>query len=99
MKKWIVIAANFFLPGVGSLIAGERLRGTLQFLFAALGVLFWMTVGMRYGAIPLFVFAWLWGMITALNYRQRVDFEESTPVAMVVKQRNQKLSMMRPERG
>ena len=99
MKKWIVIAANFVMPGLGSLIAGETVRGMLQLLFVALGILLWMTVAMRIGTIPLIGFAWIWAMFTALDYRQKVDYEESSPVAMVVKQRNQKLSMMRPERG
>ena len=99
MKKWIVVAANFVMPGLGSLIAGEKVRGMLQLLFVALGILLWMTVAMRVGTIPLIGFAWIWGMFTALDYRQKVDYEESSPVDMVVRQRNQKLSMMRPERG
>ena len=99
MKKWIVFATNFVVPGLGSLIAGQMVRGLLQLLFVALGVLLWMTVALKFGAIPLIAFAWIWGMFTALDYRQKIDYEESSPVAMVVKQRNQKLSMMRPERG
>jgi TM2 domain-containing membrane protein YozV len=99
MKKWIVIATNFVLPGLGSLIAGENVRGFLQLLIVTLGVLLWLTVALRLGAVPLVIFAWLWGMFTALTYKQRVEYAASSPVAMVVKQRNQRLSTMRPERG
>jgi len=99
MKKLIVIAANIVVPGLGSLLAGQTIRGLLQFLIVALGVLFWMTVALKLSAIPLVVFGWLWGLFTALDYKQRVDFDEVSPVAMVVKQRNQRLSTLRPERG
>ena len=99
MKQKIVIALNFVLPGIGSLIAGQAVRGLLQFLLFALGVLFWATVVLQLGAIPLVVLAWLWGMFTALEYKQKVEFEASLPVVMVVNQRNQKLSTLRPERS
>ncbi|NKB54680.1 MAG: hypothetical protein GKR97_21200 [Rhizobiaceae bacterium] len=67
MKKLIVIAANFVMPGTGSLIAGQSVRGFLQLLIVALAVLLWLTISLKLGAIPLIIFAWIWGMFTALD--------------------------------
>ena len=99
MRKFLVIAANFVVPGLGSLLAGERARGALQILIMALAVLLWLTVSLRLGAIPLAAFAWIWGMFTALDYKQHADVAETSPVEMVVKQKKQHLSMRRPERS
>ena len=87
------------MPGLGSLIAGESVRGALQLLIVALGVLLWMTGSLKLAAIPLVAFAWIWGMFTALDYKQKSELRENSPVDMVVKQRNQKLSMRHPERS
>lgn len=99
MKKLIVILANLVAPGVGSLLAGEKARGSLQLLIAILAVLLWFTGSLALGAIPLIVFAWIWGMFTALDYKQKQETDETSPVAMVIKQRGQQLSMRHPERG
>ena len=99
MKKILVILANFVLPGLGSLFAGEKVRGALQLLIVALGVLLWFTGSLKLGAIPLVVFAWIWGMFTALDFKQQRERSEYSPVDMVVKLRNQKLSMRNPERS
>ena len=99
MHKFVVIAANFVMPGVGSLLAGEYARGCLQLLITILGVLLWMTGALALGALPLWAFAWIWGMFTALDYQQKQEVAEVSPVEMVVKQKRQKLSMVRPERN
>ena len=99
MRKLIVILANLVAPGVGSLLAGEMARGSLQLLIAILAVLLWFTGSLALAALPLIVFAWVWGMFTALDYKQKQETDEVSPVAMVIKQRGQQLSMRRPERG
>ena len=99
MKKYVVIAANFFAPGLGSLWAGKTASGALQLLIALLAALFWMTIGFRLLMIPLLLFAWIWGMITALRYKQRAELDESTPISAVLRRSNSKLSMRRPERS
>ena len=99
MKKLIVILANMVAPGTGSLFAGEMARGSLQLLIAVLAVLLWMTGSLKLAALPLIAFAWIWGMFTALDYKQKQETDEYSPVAMVVKQRGQQLSMRHPERG
>lgn len=98
MHKFVVIAANFVVPGVGSLLAGEWARGALQLLITILGALLWMTGSLALGALPLWAFAWIWGMFTALEHKQKADVAEVSPVEMVVKQKRQQLSMVRPER-
>ncbi|MGI9365071.1 MAG: hypothetical protein ACR2O8_07805 [Rhizobiaceae bacterium] len=98
MNKYTVIAANFVVPGLGSLLAREYARGWLQLLFAMLGVLLWFTGGFQLLTIPLVVFAWIWGMFTAFSYKRRADHDERVPVEQVVKLTKQKLSLMRPER-
>ncbi|MEP0942676.1 MAG: hypothetical protein ABJH63_16505 [Rhizobiaceae bacterium] len=99
MKKLIVILANLVAPGVGSLLAGEMVRGSLQLLITILAILLWFTGSLKLAALPLLVFAWVWGMFTALDYKQKKETDESSPVAMVIKQRGAQLSMRHPERG
>ena len=82
VKKFVIIAANFVLPGTGSLIAGETVRGLLQFLLTLLGILFWMTGSLRLAAVPLILLAWAWAMIMALQYKRRADMDESSPVVI-----------------
>ena len=99
MKKLTVILANLVAPGIGSLLAGEMARGSLQVLITILAILLWFTGSLKLAAIPLVIFAWIWGMFTALGYKQKKESDENSPVTMVVKQRGQQLSMRRPERA
>jgi hypothetical protein len=99
MKKLIVILANLVAPGAGSLFAGELARGALQLLITILAILLWFTGSLKLAALPLIAFAWIWGMFTALDYKQKKETDENSPVAMVVKQRGQQLSMRHPERS
>ena len=99
MKKYIVIVANFFAPGVGSLVAGENASGSLQFLISLLAGLLWMTVSFRLLALPLLLLAWVWAMVTALRYKQRAELDESIPITAVLRRSNSRLSMRWPERN
>ncbi|MEP1207188.1 MAG: hypothetical protein ABJM29_09225 [Rhizobiaceae bacterium] len=98
-KKYFVIGSNVVLPGFGSFVAGETTRGLLQLLIFTLGILLWQIDSLRVFALPLLPFAWFWALFTSLNYKRRVEIDEVAPVTMVIKQRKQFLSTMRPERN
>mgnify|MGYP000418406664 CR=1 FL=1 len=83
MKKYIVIVSNVVMPGVGSLWAGKAPQGALQLLIAILAILLWMTGSLRIFAILFFVFAWIWGMFTAMRYKRHADQVELYPVTIV----------------
>lgn len=83
MKKYFVIGLNVVMPGLGSLLAGKTPQGSLQLLIAILAILLWMTESLRLFAVLFFVFAWIWGIFTALRHKRHVDRVELYPVTIV----------------
>lgn len=57
---------NFFLPGVGSFVVGRPIQGIFQITLLVLGFFLIITV---YGLVigfPLWLIAWVWGLVTAV---------------------------------
>lgn len=53
----------FTIPGLGSIIGGEKKRGTYQIIMWAVGMLLSLVLI----GIPLVFAAWIWGIITGVN--------------------------------
>lgn len=99
MKKYVVITANILIPGLGSLIAGEWVRGCLQLLIAILGVLFWMTVALKLLTIPLIAMAWIWGIFTAVRYKRAADLDDLSPVTIAERESLRRRALQRSSSG
>ncbi len=61
----VAFIPNFFLPGLGSLIAGEVSQGITQIVIFGIGILLSMTVILSVIGYPMMAAAWIWGLFTA----------------------------------
>ena len=61
----VAFTPNFFVPGVGSIIAGELGQGITQIVIFGLGILLSMTVILSVIGYPMMAAAWIWGLFTA----------------------------------
>ncbi|MHA6347626.1 hypothetical protein [Roseivivax sp. CAU 1761] len=81
--KALVFVANFFLPGVGTLIMGNVGVGLIQLVMYMLGLIFTVfTLG--FGLIiggPVMLIAWIWGLVSALSAPDK-------PLEVVLTQQN-----------
>ena len=80
MKTGFIILANALCPGVGTLLAKQAARGTLQLLLA---ILLWSTGSLRLFAVLIFLFAWLWAQFSSLRFKKKSDEVALHPVSIV----------------
>ena len=71
--KVIGFIVNFFLPGIGSMIAGAAGTGIIQLLMFAGGVILTMTGILSIIGIPLIVIAWIWSLVTVVTAKPPVE--------------------------
>ena len=83
MKTGFLILENALCPGVGTLLAKQAARGTLQLLFALLAILLWSTGSLRLFAVLIFLFAWLWAQFSSLRFKKKSDEVALHPVSIV----------------
>ncbi len=67
----VAFIPNLFLPGLGSIIAGETGQGISQIVIFGIGILLSMTVILSVIGYPMMAAAWIWGLFTAATMDAR----------------------------
>lgn len=65
--KTFLLTLNLLIPGIGSLVAGKMLGGTLQFMMWLMGFGMLLTSGLSVIGFPLLLGGWAWGLSTSLD--------------------------------
>lgn len=63
-KAILVLILNLIIPGVGTLVAGDKKSGIWQLVIYVIGLATsWLFIG-----LPVMLAAWIWALISSLKY-------------------------------